>query len=77
MCKRKKCLQKRVKSLIKELKVLKKKMVFKTPGKKYPKVKNLQKMVILLEQVATENILKIAILKNLVPCSVSEILTKY
>ena len=34
-------------------------------------------MVILLEQVATENTLKIAVLKKLVLCSVSEILTKY
>ena len=34
-------------------------------------------MVILLEQVATENILNIAVLKKLVPCSVSEVLTTY
>ena len=33
--------------------------------------------VILLEQVATENILKITVLKKMVPCSLSEILTKY
>ena len=36
-----------------------------------------EEMVILLEHVATENILKIDVLKKLVPCSVSEILTKY
>ena len=37
----------------------------------------LKKMVILLEHLAAENILKIAVLKKLMPCSVSEILTKY
>ena len=37
----------------------------------------LQKMVVLLKQVATENILKIVILKKLMPCSVSELRTKY
>ena len=37
----------------------------------------LKKTVILLEQVATENILKIAVLKNLMTCSVSEVLRKY
>ena len=36
-----------------------------------------EEMVILLEQVATENILKIDVLKKLMPCSVSEIITKY
>ena len=36
-----------------------------------------EEMVILLEQVATENILKIDVLKKLMPCSVSEVLTKY
>ena len=34
-------------------------------------------MVILLEQVATENILKIAVLKKYMLLSVSEILIKY
>ena len=63
--------------MIKELEVLKKKIHFKTPGRKEPKVNILQKMVILLEQVATENTLKIAILKKLVFCCVSEILIKY
>ena len=46
-----------------ELKVLKKKMLFKRPARKWPKVYILEKLVILLEQVATENILKIAALK--------------
>ena len=34
-------------------------------------------MVILLEQVAIENILETTVPKKFVPCSVSEILTKY
>ena len=33
-------------------------------------------MVILLEQAGTQNILKIAVLKKLVPCSVSDTLIK-
>ena len=36
-----------------------------------------EEVVILLEQVATENILKIDVLKKLMPRSVSEILKKY
>ena len=34
-------------------------------------------MLILLEQIATEDILKRDVLKKLMPCSVSENLTKY
>ena len=36
-----------------------------------------EEVVILLEQVATENILKIDVLKKMMPRSVSEILKKY
>ena len=43
---------------------------------KVTKSSNLQEMVILLEQAATEKILKIADLKKLMPFSVSGFLTK-
>ena len=49
----------------KRVKVLNKKMLYKTPGRKWQKVKILKKMIVLLEQVATENILKVAVLKKL------------
>ena len=63
--------------MLKELKVLKKKMLFKMPRRRWPESLDFEEMVILLEQLATENILKIDVLKKLMPCSVSEILTKY
>ena len=63
--------------IIKDLMFLKKKILFKTSGRNWPKVQILQKMVILLEQVASENILKITVPKKLIPCSVSEFITKY
>ena len=68
--KKKKCLQKKWKAfqfcMIKELKVLLRKSSQKFRFCRKP-----------LKQVATENILKIAVMKQLVPCSVSKILTKY
>ena len=63
--------------MIKELKVLKKKDAVQNAQKKVAESLDSEEMVILLEQVATENILKIDVLKKLMPCSVSEILTKY
>ena len=65
------CLQAFQFCMIKELKVLKKKCCSKRLGKSSRKFGFCRKW-----QVATENILRIAVLKKLLPCSVSEILTK-
>ena len=61
----------------KRIKGFKEKDVVQNAQKKVAESLDFEEMVILLEQVATENILKIDVLKKLMPCSVSEILTKY
>ena len=61
----------------KRIKGFKEKDAVQNAQKKVAKSLDFEEMVILLEQVATENILKIHVLKKLMPCSVSEILTKY
>ena len=61
----------------KRIKGFKEKDAVQNAQKKVAESLDFEEMVILLEQVATENILKIDILKKLMPCSVSEILTKY
>ena len=61
----------------KRIKGFKEKDDIQNAQKKVAESLDFEEMVILLEQVATENILKIDVLKKLMPCSVSEILTKY
>ena len=61
----------------KRIKGFKEKDAIQNAQKKVAESLDFEEMVILLEQVATENILKIDVLKKLMPCSVSEILTKY
>ena len=61
----------------KRIKGFKEKDAVQNAQKKMAESLDFEEMVILLEQVATENILKIDVLKKLMPCSVSEILTKY
>ena len=61
----------------KRIKGFKEKDAVQHAWEKVPESLDFEEMVILLEQVATENILKIDVLKKLMPCSVSEILTKY
>ena len=61
----------------KRIKGFKEKDAVQNAQKKVAESLDFEEMVILLEQVATENILKIDVLKKLMPCSVSEILTKY
>ena len=61
----------------KKIKGFKEKDAVQNAQKKVAESLDFEEMVILLEQVATENILKIHVLKKLMPCSVSEILTKY
>ena len=61
----------------KRIKGFKEKDAVQNAQKKVAESLDFEEMVILLEQVATENILKIDFLKKLMPCSVSEILTKY
>ena len=61
----------------KRIKGFKEKDAVQNAQKKVAESLDFEEMVILLEQVATENILKIHVLKKLMPCSVSEILTKY
>ena len=61
----------------KRIKGFKEKDAVQNAQKKVAEGLDSEEMVILLEQVATENILKIDVLKKLMPCSVSEILTKY
>ena len=61
----------------KRIKGFKEKDAVQNTQKKVAESLDFEEMVILLEQVATENILKIDVLKKLMPCSVSEILTKY
>ena len=61
----------------KRIKGFKEKDAAQNAQKKVAESLDFEEMVILLEQVATENILKIDVLKKLMPCSVSEILTKY
>ena len=58
------------------LKSFKEKDATQNAWEKVTKSSNLQEMVILLEQAATEKILKTADLKKLIPCSVSGFLTK-
>ena len=61
----------------KRIKGFKEKDAVQNAQKKVAGSLDFEEMVILLEKVATENILKIDVLKKLMPCSVSEILTKY
>ena len=61
----------------KRIKGFKEKDAVQNAQKKVAESLDFEEMVILLEQVATQNILKIDVLKKLMPCSVSEILTKY
>ena len=61
----------------KRIKGFKEKDAVQNAQKKVAESLDFEEMVILLGQVATENILKIDVLKKLMPCSVSEILTKY
>ena len=61
----------------KRIKGFREKDAVQNAQKKVAESLDFEEMVILLEQVATENILKIDVLKKLMPCSVSEILTKY
>ena len=61
----------------KRIKGFKEKDAVQNVRKKVAESLDFEEMVILLEQVATENILKIDVLKKLMPCSVFEILTKY
>ena len=61
----------------KKIKGFKEKDAVQNAQKKVAESLDFEETVILLEQVATENILKIDVLKKLMPCSVSEILTKY
>ena len=61
----------------KRIKGFKEKDAVQNAWEKVTESLDFEEMVILLEQVATENILKIDVLKKLMPCSVSEILTKY
>ena len=61
----------------KRAKSFKEKDAIQNAWEKVTKSSNLQEMVILLEQAATEKILKIADLEKLMPCSVSGFLTKY
>ena len=61
----------------KRIKGFKEKDAVQNAQKKVAESLDFEEMVILLEQLATENILKIDVLKKLMPCSVSEILTKY
>ena len=61
----------------KRIKGFKEKDAAQNAQKKVAESLDFEEMVILLEQVATEIILKIDVLKKLMPCSVSEILTKY
>ena len=61
----------------KRIKGFKEKDAVQNAQKKVAESLDFEEMVILLEQVATENILKIDVLKKMMPCSVSEILTKY
>ena len=61
----------------KRIKGFKEKDAVQNAQKKVAESLDFEEMVLLLEQVATENILKIDVLKKLMPCSVSEILTKY
>ena len=61
----------------KRIKGFKERDAVQNAQKKVAESLDFEEMVILLEQVATENILKIDVLKKLMPCSVSEILTKY
>ena len=61
----------------KRIKGFKEKDAVQNAQKKVAESLDFEEMVILLEQVATENILKIDVLKKLMPCSVSEILAKY
>ena len=61
----------------KRVKGFKEKDAVQNTWEKVAEVSILQKMAILLEEVATENILKIAALKKLMPCSVSKFLAKH
>ena len=61
----------------KRIKGFKEKDVVQNTWEKVAESLDFEEVVILLEQVATENILKIDVLKKLMPRSVSEILTKY
>ena len=61
----------------KRIKGFKEKDAVQNAQKKVAESLDFEEMVILLEEVATENILKIDVLKKMMPCSVSEILTKY
>ena len=61
----------------KRAKSFKEKDAIQNAWEKVTKSSNLQEMVILLEQAATEKFLKIADLEKLMPCSVSGFLTKY
>ena len=61
----------------KRVKGFKEKDAVQNTWEKVAEVSILQKMAILLEEVATENILRIAALKKLMPCSVSEFLAKH
>ena len=61
----------------KRIKGFKEKDAVQNAWEKVEESLDFEEMVTLLEQVATENILKIDVLKKLMPCSVSEILAKY
>ena len=61
----------------KRAKSFKEKDAIQNAWEKVTKSSNLQEMVILLEQAATDKILKIANLEKLMACSVSGFLAKY
>ena len=61
----------------KRIKGFKEKDAVQNTWEKVAESLDFEEVVILLEQVATENILKIDVLKKLMPRSVSEILKKY